>query len=83
MHRSKTGCASASHRLLYTNNKEKVIGAISHHLGTIGISLPEITFRTPKVDFDVHLYKLREMEDNPLIARMIRACDADYVAQSE
>ena len=30
-----------------------------------------------KVDFDVHLYKLREMEGNPVIERMIQAYDED------
>ena len=30
-----------------------------------------------KVDFDVHLYKLREMEGNPVLERMVRAYDAD------
>lgn len=32
----------------YSNNKGKVIGTISRHLGTIGKSLPKITFRAPK-----------------------------------
>lgn len=36
-----------------------------------------------KVDFDVHLYKLREIEGNPAIEGMIQAYDADYVVQSE
>ena len=36
-----------------------------------------------KVDFDVHLYKLREIGGNPVIERMIQAYDADYVVQSE
>lgn len=35
------------------------------------------------VDFDIHLYKLREMEDNPVIERMICTYDADYTVQSE
>lgn len=30
-----------------------------------------------KVDFDVHLYKLREMEGNPVLERMIQAYDED------
>lgn len=28
-------------------------------------------------------YKLREMEDNPVLERMTQAYDADYVVQSE
>ena len=30
-----------------------------------------------KADFDIHLYKLREMEDNPVIGRIICAYEAD------
>ena len=35
-----------------------------------------------KLDFDIHLYKLREMEGNPVIERMICAYDADYAEHS-
>lgn len=34
-----------------------------------------------KLDFDIHLYKLREMEGNPVIERMTCAYDADYAEQ--
>lgn len=36
-----------------------------------------------KADFDIHLYKLREMEDNPVINRMICAYEADCARRGE
>ena len=36
-----------------------------------------------EVDFDIHLYKLREMEDNPVIRRMIHAYEADCARRGE
>ena len=36
-----------------------------------------------KADFDIHLYRLREMEDNPVIERMIHAYEADCARRGE
>ena len=36
-----------------------------------------------KADFDIHLYMLREMEDNPVIERMICAYEADCARRGE
>ena len=57
----------------YTNNKEKVIGAISHHLGTIGISLPEITFRTPRGTAKQPIYQARLTEEKQLRVETIHS----------
>lgn len=55
------------------NNKEKVIGAISHHLGTIGISFPEITFRTPRGTAKQLIYQARLTEEKQLRAETIHS----------
>lgn len=34
-------------------------------------------------DIDVHLYKLREMDENPALERMVHAYEMDYAVQSE
>lgn len=57
----------------YTNNKEKVIGAISHRLGTIGISLPEITFRTPRGTAKQPIYQARLTEEKQLRVETIHS----------
>ena len=36
-----------------------------------------------KADFDIHLYRLREMEGNPVIRRMIHAYEADCARRGE
>lgn len=36
-----------------------------------------------EVDFDIHLYRLREMEDNPVIERMIHAYEVDCARRGE
>ena len=36
-----------------------------------------------EVDFDIHLYRLREMEDNPVIERMIHAYEVDCSRRGE
>lgn len=57
----------------YTNNKGKVIGTISHHLGTIGISLPEITFRTPRGTAKQPIYQARLTEEKQLRVETIHS----------
>lgn len=57
----------------YSNNKERVIGAISHHLGTIGISLPEITFRTPRGTAKQPIYQARLTEEKQLRVETIHS----------
>ena len=57
----------------YTNNKEKVIGAISHHLGTIGISLPEITVRTPRGTAKQPINQARLTEEKQLRVETIHS----------
>lgn len=57
----------------YTNNKGKVIGTISHHLGTIGISLPEITFRTPSGTAKQPIYQARLTEEKQLRVETIHS----------
>lgn len=57
----------------YTNNKGKVIGTISNHLGTIGISLPEITFRTPSGTAKQPIYRARLTEEKQLRVETIHS----------
>ena len=57
----------------YSNNKEKVIDAISHHIGTIGISLPEITFRTPKGTAKQSICQARLTEEKQLRVETIHS----------
>lgn len=57
----------------YSNNKEKVISVISHHLGTIEKSLPEITFRTPRGTAKQPIYQARLTEEKQLRVETIHS----------
>ena len=57
----------------YSNNKEKVIDAISHHIGTIGISLPEITFGAPKGTAKQSICQARLTEEKQLRVETIHS----------
>lgn len=66
-------CVSDTIEIDAVLSEERVIGAISHHLGTIGISLPEITFRTPRGTAKQPIYQARLTEEKQLRVETIHS----------
>ena len=57
----------------YSKNKERVISIISHHLNTIGQSLPEITIRTPNGTAKQKIYRIVLTEEEQMRVETIHS----------